>query len=136
MARAPSQGEIIRLQSEAVHPAVDLQSCGMAGQRVQEGFDLLEAVEAWDEHRLTHRICIPGHQPGKDVDIRARPEGVAQGHTLFRECHEEAPDARPLKRRRHRCRTETIGIGLDDRGGLDTRRRLRIEGAPVGDDGI
>ena len=86
--------------------------------------------------KARHRAASPRHQAGEDEDRGAGAEDLAQRGALLGQRHEEGAGAGGVEGRRDPRGAEAVGVGLDHGGGLDLRRRQRIERAPVGGDRV
>ena len=123
-----------RLHPEPVHPAVELDAESMAGQGLKLAQQLLCRVDHRRQRGTGNRLCIARHMPGKDIDHRAFAQGLAQGHALFGQGHEELPRTGRGQCLGHTGGAQPIAVGFDHGGGLGLCHT--VEGAPVVGDGL
>ena len=122
------RGEVRRTHAEARHPRVDLEvridrSADRAG-RAGEALEVRGVVDDGDEvtrdDLLVRAAVVPAHDEDRRADAR-----IAELHRLLEQRDAEALGAGALERTRHRGRTVTVAVGLEDRPDLRSPRMAR-----------
>ena len=115
-----------RAQTQAVHPRVDHH--GGVGRMfrgmLRPQSDLIGTVQDGLQHPLEKQPDILRRGAVQHVDARRRSDGLSQQHPLARRRHPEHPAPRAVEHLGRPLEPQPVGIRLDARPDLRTRREL------------